>query len=185
MAEPIHWSKLRNQLCVKETRCLKPFQMTRYTEIGTGEEISNIIASFRNSSLRWTCDAEIRASYGNTISRNEFPSKRYCAPPPKRYHHRYRHLCPRVLNRENFGGQMRLHLFSPRGFHARIWGRIFMAIFVWSTRGAHYPRRDPPINRREAGFEPLIRVQRFRASGSRRNVIKLPEFAILNSRPEF
>ena len=113
--------------------------MTRYTEIGTGEEISNIIASFRNSSLRWTCDAEIRASYGNTISRNEFPSKRYCAPPPKRYHHRYRHLCPRVLNRENFGGQMRLHLFSPRGFHARIWGRIFMAILFDRREGRIIP----------------------------------------------
>lgn len=104
---------------------------------------------------RATYDAEIRVIW-NTISRNEFPSKRYCASPPKRYHRcTRRHLCPRVLNRENFGDQIQRCFDTPFSLAVFMleFGREYGGRAMFDRRGAHYPprERNPPINRREPG----------------------------------
>lgn len=163
--------------------------MTRH--IRTSEEISRFEYHRALSKFVITLDGQRMmrkyASYG-TQFRVTSSRQSDIAPFPRNDITNARHLCPRVLNRENFGDQIQRCFDTPFSLAVFMleFGREYGGRAMFDRRGRIIPHVN--VIRR------LIGANRARAINSRstissvrfgRNVIKLPEFAILNSRPEF
>lgn len=130
--------------------------MTRH--IRTSEEISRFEYHRALSKFVITLDGQRMmrkyASYG-TQFRVTSSRQSDIAPLPRNDITNARHLCPRVLNRENFGDQIQRCFDTPFSLAVFMleFGREYGGRAMFDRRGAHYPprERNPPINRREPG----------------------------------